>query len=191
MTSGRGTILTTAKRSGLEIKFYYRMQCRLPGAFLPFEQSYITWWPHHSGSVAFLSGKSGPVVIALWSGKPVTVCVSWETYTGFLADFPCEQKQKSTQGTRKLNPWPTEGKTETEICVCEQVTLHKWKEMSGQGGQSQRFESWPQSSPDAWFQANSFSSSIRWEWNSSIYLTRLLCELVNIGQVPRTLPSTQ
>ena len=112
MTSGRGTILTTAKRSGLEIKFYYRMQCRLPGAFLPFKQSYITWWPHHSGSVAFLSGKSGPVVIALWSGKPVTLCVSWETYTGFLADFLCEQKQKYTQRTRKLNPWPTEGKTE-------------------------------------------------------------------------------
>lgn len=117
------------------------------------------------------------------------VCVMGNVHR-FPGRFPLWTKAE-IQGTRKLNPWPTEGKTETEICVCEQVTLHKWKEMSGQGGQSQRFESWPQSSPDAWFQANSFSSSIRWEWNSSIYLTRLLCELVNIGQVPRTLLSTQ
>lgn len=104
------------------------MKCRLPGAFFPFEQFYITWWPHHSRGEAFLPGKSGPAVIALWSGKAMTLCVLWEMYTGFLADFPCEQKQKSTKRTRKLDPWPTKGKTEPEICVCEQVILRKWKE---------------------------------------------------------------
>lgn len=74
--------------------------------FLSYEQSYITWQSHHAGSEVFLFGKYRLGVTALWSGKHVALCVPWEMYTGFLADFPCEQKQKSTKRARKLDSWP-------------------------------------------------------------------------------------
>lgn len=38
---------------------------------------------------------------------------------GFLADFPCEQKQKSTKETRKFDSWPAKGKGEPETWACE------------------------------------------------------------------------
>lgn len=112
-------VLTTERRSDPEIKFYSRKKHSLPGSVCRLDNPLSHDDPTIAGggNEVILSEKCRPGVTALWSGKHVAVWVPWERRMGSPADFPCEQKQKSTKRTRKLDSWPTKRKREHETRV--------------------------------------------------------------------------
>lgn len=57
-------------------------------------------------------------------------------YTGSPADFPCEQKQKSTWEDKEVRFMTRKGKTNLTCVRVNRVTPHKWKESQVQRGQS-------------------------------------------------------
>lgn len=129
-----GNFLTTTRRSGLGTKFYSKKKCRLRGSFCHMNNPV----PHDEPTileVRFSSLENTDLGSQPCGQGSMWPCVCWEMYTflGFLADFPCEQKQKSTKRTRKLGSWPAKGKAEPEVRHVKRMTPHKWKERSNAG----------------------------------------------------------
>lgn len=115
----QGNSLTSERKSELGIKFYSRKKCRLPGSFChtnnPISHNEVRFLEVRFSSLENTDLGSHPCGQgSMWP----CVCLGKCTQV-FLADFLCDQKQKSTKRTRKLESWPTKGKAEPETYMCE------------------------------------------------------------------------